>query len=232
MTLLSDSPLHSKDGLAAYQRWEFPSFDPVVKPVPKVPVQETPSLPPRPLPPTFILPTAAELEEIHQQAEQEGHRTGYQVGYQVGFEAGQQQVVQAVEHLTGVVDALQAQFTRVDQEVVQGVLDLALEVARQMLRQTLLVQPERILLLIREAMTLLPPFNQSAHLTLNPADALLVREAMGEQLAHSGWKIMEDMTLERGGCRFDTAHSQIDASLGRRWKEVVATLGQEGEWLA
>jgi flagellar assembly protein FliH len=68
-------------------------------------------------------------------------------------------------------------------------------------------------------------------LVLHPDDAALIRERMGEQLTHSGWKIFEDGRVERGNARIETANSQIDASLETRWKRVVASLGQETSWL-
>ena len=213
----------------AFTRWELPSFDPVHSggsPSTHVlsPASESASSP-------RVLPTAAELELIHQQAEREGHRNGYQIGYEVGYAEGQGRVTEVVAQLTATLDSLTKQLREVDHKVVEDILELSLEVARQMVRQALQVRPELILPVIREALQMLPHFNQTAHLTLNPADASLVRESLGEHLSHSGWRILEDATLERGGCRLDTAHSQIDASLAHRWQNVVATLGMGFDWL-
>jgi flagellar assembly protein FliH len=58
-----------------------------------------------------------------------------------------------------------------------------------------------------------------------------VRNGMGEQLAHAGWKIFEDAQMQRGGCRVETAHSQIDATPATRWKHIVASIGQDNEWM-
>ncbi len=149
----------------------------------------------------------------------------------MGYEEARQQVAQAAASLNDILGGVQQQISRVDENVVQGLLDLALEVARQILRQSIQVKPELLLGVIREALTQLPHFNQSAHLTLSPLDAQWVRESLGESLSHSGWKIIEDAALERGGCRLDTAHSQIDASLEHRWKAVVAALGRHSDWL-
>lgn len=221
-------PLFERQKLVGYQRWEMPSFDAptgVIQP-PSPPVVETTGLPELP-----HLPTAVELEQVHQQAEEEGHRSGYQVGYQVGYEEGRQQVTEQVSHWRGMVEALQQQMVSVDQVVIEAMLDLSLEVARQMVRQTVQVNPDYVLAVIREALVLLPHFNQAAHVILNPEDAALVRQEMGEQLSHGGWKISEEERMERGSCRLDTAHSQIDASLEHRWKTVVATLGRDNDWL-
>jgi len=84
---------------------------------------------------------------------------------------------------------------------------------------------------VREAIGTLPVFNQAAHLILNPADATMVREHMGEQLNHSGWKILEDPRMALGDARLETANSQVDATTEARWNRVVSAMGQESKWL-
>ncbi|BBE51525.1 Flagellar assembly protein FliH [Ferriphaselus amnicola] len=208
----------SNERLTAWQRWELPSFD-----VPK-PVVEPDSVP-------VVLPTASELEDIHQQSRNEGYQAGHAEGYQAGHAEGLQRAAEDAEKLGNLMTTLEISLREADQALAQEVLDLALEVARQMLHQALTVQPELILGVIREAINTLPHFGQTAHLVLCPADAELVRTQMGDQLSHLGWKITEDTRIERGSCRVDTAQSQIDAGLDTRWRRIVSSLGSDSTWL-
>ena len=166
------------------------------------------------------LTTASQLEAIQRQVRDEAYQTGYA--------EGMQKAAQDARRLSALVDALAQQ---VDEQVAHELLDLALDVSRQMLHQTLKVKPELLLGVVQEAIGTLPHFNQGAHVVFHPEDAALVREHIGEQLTHSGWKIFEDARIERGGARFETANSQIDATLETRWKRVVAALGKDTEWL-
>ena len=196
------SDMIAKEQLTAYQRWELPTFD-IAKNVGT----------------TATLPTAAEVEYIHQQA----HEEGYQAGAQIAREEAQR--------LTEIMGALDKELQQVDQQVAQNLLDLSMELAKQMLQQALKVKPELLLSVVNEAIGELPHFSQHAHLILHPSDAELVRSKMGEQLDHTGWKIFEDAQMERGGCRVETANSQVDASLSTRWKRVVSSIGQDNLWL-
>ncbi len=200
-----------KEQLTAYQRWELPSFD------------GAGTLGHHSRVPASGLPTAAELERMHQQAHEEGYRAGHA--------EGMQRAAQESRRIGEVMTSLEGQLKQVDQQMVQALLDLALEVARQMVRQALQVKPELLFNLVGEAVASLPHFNHPAHLILHPEDAALVRAGMGDQLAHSGWKIFEEQHMARGGCRVETAHSQIDATLPKRWQQVVANLGQDSAWL-
>jgi flagellar assembly protein FliH len=200
--------LTPKEQLTAYERWELPSFDAGGG----IRVSGNPN--------GIKLPTASELEDIQRQAHDEG--------YQVGYAEGLQKAELENQRLATLLGALEQE---VDQQVAQSLLDLSLELAQQMLRQALKVQPELLLEIIRDAIGTLPHFNPGAHIVLHPADAEIVRTRMGEQLAHSGWKIFEDAQITRGGARIETAHSQIDATVETRWKRISANIGQDSSWL-
>lgn len=205
---MSDT-LVPKEQLTAWQRWELPSFDGSSLTDSQVAAE--------------ALPTAAELEQIHQQARDEG--------YQAGYAEGRQQAVQEVQRMASLLDSLNGELQQTNQLVAQDLMELSLEIARQMVHQALKVNPELLLGVVRDAIASLPHINQAAHLVLHPDDAELVRSGMGEQLAHAGWKIFENAQMERGSCRVETAHSQIDATLATRWQHIVASLGQDNSWL-
>lgn len=217
------SVLTPKEQLTAYERWELPSFDPNGS----VRVSGNPS--------GLKLPTAAELENIERQAREEGYQAGLQAGlaegHATGYAQGAEQVTREIEQITALSNSMGQAMQSVDQQISQGLLDLALELAQQMVHQALTVKPELLLEVIRDAIASLPQFNSGAHIVLHPEDAAFVRERMGEQLAHSGWKIFEDAKLTRGGARVETAHSQIDATVETRWKRITAHIGQESSWL-
>jgi flagellar assembly protein FliH len=201
----TSAPTLDPEKLTAWQRWEAPNFGSSGS--------------------TFrtgkvVLPTASQIEGIQGQAREEGFNSGYAEGVQ--------RAVQENQRLADLIGLLEQQ---VDEQVAHELLDLSLDIARQMLHEALKVKPELLLGVVREALGTLPHVNQGAHLVLHPDDAVLVRERMGEQLTHSGWKIFEDDRVERGGARFETANSQIDASLETRWKRIVAALGQDNSWL-
>ncbi len=77
-------------------------------------------------------------------------------------------------------------------------LAVAVEIASQVLRQSLRVKPELLLPVVREAVAALPMHHGHPALFMTPADAALVHTHLGEQLAHNGWRILEDSTIEPG----------------------------------
>lgn len=201
-----------KEKLSAYQRWELNSFDESAQ------MEADPGV---------ALPTAEEIENIHQQAYQAGHQEGLVAGYQEGKEKAALELAR----LAQLMSALDGSLQRFDDDLTQNLLSLSLDIARQMLREALRVRPELVLPVIREAVNSLPHAGQHPHLRLHPDDAALVRSLMEDELNHFHWKILEDGRVERGGCLVEAASSEIDATLETRWKRVLAALGREGGWL-
>lgn len=202
-----------KEQLSAYQRWELDAFED-----PRATAQ-------------LKLPTAEAIELMHQQAQQEGYREGLEQGRAQGYRDGQEQVKQEAQQLNVLLTQVNEALQGLDQAVSQQLLDLALGVARQMLRQALAVRPELILPVVAEAINSFPQANQHPQLFLHPRDAALVRANLEAELAHGHWRVLEDEQIEPGGCRIETAHGELDATLERRWQSVLESLGQNGDWL-
>lgn len=212
-----------KEQLTAFERWELASFDP------------RPAITPKPISPEAKIAATqsaeAELQVIQQKAHDEGRQQGYDSGYQAGYAAGMEQAQQEALQLHQLMQTLQAALSQVDEQLAQSLLDLSLEIARKMVLETLKIQPEVVLKIVSKAIGSLPHYNQNAHLILNPDDAELVKKHMGEQLANAGWKIFNNAQVERGGCRVETAHSNVDATNPTRWQHIVASIGQDKSWL-
>jgi flagellar assembly protein FliH len=209
------SVLIPKEELTAFQRWELASFD-------------QPSAERSATQGEIELATVAELEQIRQQAYDEGYALGQEAGYAVGA----QQIRSEIDQVHAAMQQLHVELNQIDTQLAQSLLDLALEMARKMIAETLQTKPEIILGIVSEAIGSLPHFNQHAHLVLHPEDAELVRKHMGDQLSHSGWKLMSDKRITRGGCRVETAHTQVDATVEARWKRIVESIGEDKSWLA
>jgi flagellar assembly protein FliH len=55
---------------------------------------------------------------------------------------------------------------------------------------------------------------------------------MAEELATGGWRIVENGSIARGGCRVETASNQIDAQVEARWQRLTHALAANVDWLS
>jgi flagellar assembly protein FliH len=201
--------------LTAWERWELAEFDGTTrKPAAAKPEPEKPAQP------EVVLPTAEDIERIHQEA----HRQGYQAGYS----EGQAKARNEAERLGRGATKLETALAGLDAGVADELLALALELARQVVRGEISARPETLLDVVREALEQLP--HQHAAIYLNPEDASLARSYLGDQLTHAGHRIHEDSKLARGDCVLEAGGSHLDASVATRWRRVLEGLGIENAW--
>ena len=214
---MSDTP---KELQTAYQRWEMNSFG-----------DDRPSVVAR-RPPAPELPSEDLIAGIREEARLIGYDEGHAGGYADGLAVGRAEAAMELEHLQSVALTFSAALSQADESIAADVLELALQLARGMLRTALDVKPELIIPIVREAIGYLPVLQQPALLMLNPQDAIIIRAAMGEELDKGGWRLVEDEQVVRGGCKIDTASNQIDAQVPARWQRLTAALGNISvEWL-
>lgn len=202
-----------KEQQSAYQRWELDTLD-----EPHAASAVT-------------LPTAEAIEQIQRQAHQEGYQEGLLQGREQGYREGREAAQLEAQRLSQVLNQVNESLQQLDQDMAQQMLALALGLSRQMLRQALLVRPELVLPVVQEAINSLPQASQHPQLILHPQDAALVRSCLEADLAHGHWRVVEDSQITPGGCRLETAQSELDATLESRWRRVLEALGQSGDWL-
>ncbi len=177
------------------------------------------------------LPTAEEIERIHQDAHREGYEAGHQEGRDAGYRDGMAQAGDDIGRLRALADTLADAMQNVEQALGQELLGLALDIAKQMLVKALEVKPELLLPVIRAAIESLPQNAQHPHIHLHPQDAALVREMLKSAEPHANWRVVEDLRIAPGGCRIETSTAEVDATLPSRWHRIASALGQDNAWL-
>lgn len=201
--------------LTAWERWELAEFDgPARKPATKQSAETPPE-------PAVVLPTAEEIERMYQQAQSEG--------FQAGYKEGEAKARDEAARLSSAATKLDGALADLDSGIADELLSLALELARQVVRREISARPEALLDVVREALGQLP--HQHASIYLNPEDASLVRSYMGDQLAHAGHRVLEDVKLARGDCVLEAGGSHLDAGVATRWRRVLEGLGLEDAWI-
>ena len=167
------------------------------------------------------LPTAGRIEDLQRQA----HQEAFEQGRREGIEKGRQQIQAQVARLESIVRCLARPLEQLDERVMEEVAALAPAIARRLVRRELKADPAQIMAVVQQAAAVLPGASRRVRLFVNPEDAAIVKEHMTALPDHSGaWQLIEDPALMRGGCRIETEHSRIDASVERRLAAIAAEI--------
>ena len=224
-----------KEQLAAYERWEIGSFDrkpssPPMETSEPAPVTVTEL--PEEYQPAISLPTAEEIERIHEEARANGFTAGYEEGKAQGEQAAREQAEELLNNLNDILKSLSESLHELDQQVAENLLHLGVEVASQITRSIVHTRSDLLLPVVREAIAALPLHHGHVVLSLNPKDANLIRPLLGEQFAQTGAQLLEDPNVNPGGCLVRAGASEIDASIETRWKRVLESIGTSPhDWL-
>ncbi|WP_445673943.1 flagellar assembly protein FliH [Pseudomonas ceruminis] len=206
--------------------WALPSFDlepaPEPEPEPEVIEDEVEEVPLEEVQPL----TLEDLEAIRQEAYNEGFATGEREG----FHSTQLKVRQEAEEalnaklasLEQLMEHLLEPIAEQDTQIEKALVHLVSHMARQVIGRELRSDSSQITQVLREALKLLPMGAENIRIHLNPQDFELAK-ALRERHEES-WKLLEDDALLPGGCRIETAHSRIDASMETRIEKAVAQL--------
>lgn len=152
-------------------------------------------------------------------------------GYAEGLAAGRVEGGQACGRIKQLAESFGTTLDNFDFRLADMVLELSLDVARQVVAGELAVRPERILDVVNLALKQMAETSREARLLLNPDDAALVRPHLDQVLDKNRLRIVEDVRIVRGGCLIETAQGDLDATLPGRWRQVVQVLGSNKNWL-
>jgi flagellar assembly protein FliH len=165
----------------------------------------------------------AELARLREAARTEG--------YAEGLAAGRVEGEQACGRMKQLADSFASTLDNLDFRLADMVLELALDVARQVVAGELATRPERILDVVNLALKQMAETSREARLLLNPDDAALVRPHLDQVLDKNRLRIVEDVRIVRGGCLIETTQGDLDATLPARWRQVVQVLGSNRSWM-
>ncbi|EIK93522.1 flagellar assembly protein H [Pseudomonas sp. M47T1] len=216
--------IRAKD-LQGFDLWAIPSFDPEVpepEPEPEPLVEEIEEVPLEEVQPL----TLEELESIRQEAYNEGFATGEKEGFhsttlkvrqeaEVALSAKLQSLEQLMEHLM-------APIAEQDSQIEKSLVELVGHITRQVIQRELSTDSSQIEHVLRESLKLLPMGAGNVRIFINPQDFDQIK-ALRERHEET-WRIVEDEALLPGGCRVESEHSRIDASIETRITQALAQL--------
>ncbi len=208
MTNTSDTP-------AASDRWQAPSFPDAGQ----------------------NMLTAGDLEQLQQQAYDEAYAEAWQKGLTEGREQGLADAADEVgrqrQLLADTLSHLAAPLDELDEALEAQLARMVTVMVGRLFRRQLTLDPESIVGLVRDAVSLLPISARQIEVHLHPddaerLDAIFATEDGDEDSQR--WKVIRDASLTRGGCRIKSESSHIDARVESRIDAMInALMGDERE---
>lgn len=216
--------------LTAYERWELPNLE-----NPNDLKKSRSSMNAAAIKPL----TADDIENIRQQAydagfeegKTEGHEQGRLAGLELGRQAGHQegleqgllagqaqideQMAKLEQLMAGLVDPLYEQQKLVE----QGVLNVALALARSVIHRELKLDSSSIKTAVMHIFKKLPKLEHGLTLSINPSDKKYIQAVL--EANNKEIDVLTDDSITEGGCIVETSSQFIDYTIEKRFQKAV-----------
>ncbi len=202
-----------RDRLTAYERWELPVIEQRMQQAADQIARGPQSDGVEPL------PTAGDLQALHDRA--------YNEGWQAGLEEGRAAVKSRVDLLSRAIQQAGDLLRDNEDALARRVLNLVVAMTREVVLAELKLQPEALLVVVREALAVLPSGTQAPDVRLHPDDLAWMREHPDVDPA---WQLIADPGVGRGSCRVEMGDSLAESDLVDRWSKVLASIGRADPW--
>lgn len=225
------SELLSAQESQLFSRWDLPSFDaPIEEKQPEpvaveaeaeteVRVEDVTIEDVKPL-------TLEDVESVRQGAWNEGFSTGEKDGFHAGQLKASQEADGVLRNKVQALENIMREFfqpiAQQDQQLEESMLDLVMQISRQVIQRELSIDSSQIKQVVREALKLLPMGSEAVRVYVNPQDFEQIKALRARHEEH--WKIVEDDDLLPGGCRFESLNTQIDASIETRIEHIATQI--------
>jgi flagellar biosynthesis/type III secretory pathway protein FliH len=142
------------------------------------------------------------------------------------------EITLAIRALKEAARNVQAAVEHVENDALQDVVELALAIAERVTKRSGLVDPNVLAENVREAMKMVVRAN-GLRVAIHPQQAQTLRQLLPslqiDWPALANVEIVEDRTVDPGGCRVATTHGQIDATLAAQLDRITTKLiGERG----
>lgn len=164
-------------------------------------------------------------------AREQGFKQGLAVGYQQGYAAGETKAARQSLRFNQIMDGFEGGIAALDESVARDLVQLALEVARQVVRTHIAAHEDAIVPVVREALNSIAAIAEQPRLVMHPDDADVVKRELGDELASHRCRIAGDASIARGGVRIEDSKFELDATVATRWQRAIETMGLSDGWL-
>lgn len=161
------------------------------------------------------------LKDGLQEGVEQGLAEGKERGLAEGMQAGQEQMDELARSWQAIIEQTATPLSLVNRELESELVILAVKLAKAVINVEVSVQNDVLLSAISEGLNVLPIDELQYQFQMNPIDVAMVKGHFGDDvIAENNWKLIENPSIQRGGCELSTKSNAVDMSIERRTRDV------------
>ncbi len=160
----------------------------------------------------------AQMERAWEQRAREAHAAGVREGEAAGRSRAAAELQPVLDRLARSIEELAGMRARLRREAEAGLIQLALAIARRVLRREVMVDPEALHGLVLAALEKLQS-QEKCRVRVHPSHAAALAARLGEA-GGRGIEVAPDAGCEPGALIFETERGNLDASVESQLREI------------
>ncbi len=145
-------------------------------------------------------------------------------GYQEGLKKAQLEFTEYKNNFQNIIQAIDNTMQIFDDDMVDVIKQLAVSISKQVIRRELQTNSEQVVSVVKEAIKLLPLDNSRLTIHLNPNDINTLKKVFNQDDIVSSYSLIEDPSVQCGGCKLATDESIIDATIDSQIAQISANI--------
>lgn len=163
-------------------------------------------------------------QELSVSSSQSSYHDELKKGYEEGLKKAQQEFIEYKSNFENILNAINNSVKIFDEEVIEVVNKLAVSISKQIIRRELQTNSEQVVSVVKEAIKLLPLNSSRLIIHLNPNDISTLQKVFNRDDIVSSYSLVEDPSVQRGGCKLATDDSIIDATIDSQIAQISASI--------
>jgi flagellar assembly protein FliH len=160
-----------------------------------------------------------QLEAQYQQKVREAHAAGVREGELSGRNRAAAELQPVIERLTRSIQEIANLRARLRREAETDVVQLALAIARRVIRREMASDPDALRGLVMAALEKLQG-QEISRVKVHPSHAAMVKSCLQQALSGGLVEVLADSSREVGAVIFETARGNLDASVDSQLQEI------------
>jgi flagellar assembly protein FliH len=161
----------------------------------------------------------AQLQQQYEQRTREAHANGVREGEAAGRKSAAAELQPVIDRLARSIDEIGGLRARLRAEAEADLIQLALAIARRVLRRELAIDPEALHGLVLGALEKLSG-QEITRVRVHPSHAALITESLRQNSASAKVEVIADPSRAVGAVIFETPRGNLDASVDSQLQEI------------
>ena len=161
----------------------------------------------------------AQLQQQYEQRTREAHASGVREGEAAGRKSAAAELQPVMDRLARSIEEIGGLRTRLRAEAEADLIQLALAIAKRVLRRELAIDPEALHGLVLGALEKLSG-QEISRVRVHPSHAALLTESLRQNCASAKVEVIGDPSRAVGEVIFETPRGNLDASVDSQLQEI------------